>query len=148
MRIRTKLSLKYPPVRLTHKQRLAVAGGFGQYFRERGLRAWACAIVPDHIHLVLESGSYDPKRLVVQLKGGATRALKQQGIHPLKQYADEHGTVPKCFAKGQWVVYLDPDDVGPAIRYVNNNPVKEGLPSQVWPFIAETMTSRSAPPRG
>jgi hypothetical protein len=35
-------------------------------------------------------------------------------------------------------VFLDhPDDIRRTIRYVEQNPIKDGLPAQVWPFVKE-----------
>jgi hypothetical protein len=34
-----------------------------------------------------------------------------------------------------WKVFLDEPDVSRAIRYVENNPLKEGLRPQAWSFV-------------
>ena len=40
------------------------------------------------------------------------------------------------WTKGGWQVFLDsPRDVWGRIRYVEGNPLKEGLPRQSWPFV-------------
>jgi hypothetical protein len=45
---------------------------------------------------------------------------------------DEH----PVWTKGGWKVFLDaPEEVWPRIRYVEGNPMKEGLPKQSWPFV-------------
>ncbi len=72
------------------------------------------------------------EQLVIQLKGAATETLKMRGIHPFQAVESK---TPKCFARGEWKVYLDREDVPRAIRYVENNPSKEGRPTQSWPFI-------------
>ena len=42
----------------------------------------------------------------------------------------------KCFARGEWKAFLDtPEDILRAIAYVENNPIKEGLKPQKWPFV-------------
>ena len=42
--------------------------------------------------------------------------------------------VPKCWGRGEWKVFLDPEDVTRAIQYVEDNPVKEGKKRQKWSF--------------
>jgi len=35
-----------------------------------------------------------------------------------------------------WKVFLDaPEDIAEAVKYVEDNPVKEGKPKQTWPFV-------------
>jgi REP-associated tyrosine transposase len=88
--------------------------------------------MPDHVHLVLERHRMDVERLVIQLKGAATRRLAVEGLHP---FTREDGNA-KCFARGQWKVFLDSDeDVLRAIRYVEQNPEKERLTAQRWEFV-------------
>jgi hypothetical protein len=44
--------------------------------------------------------------------------------------------VPEAWAEGLWKVFLfTPQDVQRAIRYVENNPPREGLPRQDWEFV-------------
>ncbi|MHB1157303.1 MAG: hypothetical protein ACYC26_10755 [Phycisphaerales bacterium] len=43
---------------------------------------------------------------------------------------------PSPWARKGWQVFLDsPEDIERAIRYVRNNPLKEGLREQCWPFV-------------
>src|SRR3954466_10705002 len=48
-----KQALKHPAVRFTEDQVRSVARGFAGYVERSGLKIWACAIMPDHVHLVL-----------------------------------------------------------------------------------------------
>jgi hypothetical protein len=75
------------------------------------------------------------EQVVIQLKGAATEQLLAEGLHPFGDQRDQKGRVPKCFARGEWKVFLDPEDVPRAIEYVEDNPLKEGKPRQRWPFI-------------
>ena len=131
-----KRALKYPPVNFTGLQARAVARGFAGYFNRTKLPVCACAILPDHVHLVTGKPGMKVEQLVIQLKGDATRALQREGIHPLSSYEGQGGPVPKCWARGQWKVFLDPDDLPRAIQYVQNNPLKERKKKQVWSFMS------------
>jgi len=75
------------------------------------------------------------ERLVIQLKSGATRELDREGIHPMSQSRGRDGRLPKCWVRGEWKVYLDPEDVPRAINYVEDNPLKEGKKKQEWNFV-------------
>jgi hypothetical protein len=76
------------------------------------------------------------EQLVVQLKGEATQQLKSEDIHPLAPWKTDGDRVPKCWVRGQWKVFLDPEDVPRAIGYVENNPLKEGKRKQAWSFVS------------
>ncbi len=127
-RIAAKSALKRPPVKFTGIQARAVARGFVSYAEKSGLEIWACAILPDHVHLVVGRFRLPVEQLVIQLKGAATEQLVTEEIHP---FAGKH----KCFARGEWKVFLDPPDIWRAIRYVEQNPIKEGLRPQKWRFV-------------
>jgi hypothetical protein len=46
--------------------------------------------------------------------------------------------IAKCFARGEWSGFLEnEEEVRRAIRYVEENPVKEGLRRQRWGFVTE-----------
>ena len=132
VRLAAKQALKRRAVQFTGVHARAVGAGFADYARRSGVAIWACAVLPDHVHLVLGRHRLKVEQLVIQLKSAATRRLLAEGLHPFQQ-ADRSA---KCFARGQWKVYLDEDqDIRRAIRYVERNPLKEGKPVQRWGFI-------------
>src|SRR5205814_4571270 len=110
--------------------------GFADYGGKSGLRVWACSILPEHVRLVVGRSRLTIEQVVIQLKGDATGRLVGEGVHPFGHLAAPGGRPPKCWGRGEWKVYLDdPADVRRAIRYVENNPMKEGKPPQRWPFV-------------
>jgi REP element-mobilizing transposase RayT len=136
LRLAAKQALKRPPAEFTGVQALAVSRGFARYAERSGLAILACAILPDHVHLVVGRHRIKVKPLVIQLKGKATQELIDEGVHPFGHLPLENGRPPKCFARGAWKVYLDTvDEVYQAIQYVDDNPLKEGKPRQRWSFI-------------
>jgi REP element-mobilizing transposase RayT len=96
--------------------------------------------MPDHIHLVVGKFRMTMEQLSIRLKGAATNQLVEEGIHPFQHLLPEIGPPPKCFAVGEWKGYLGPDNVDRTIRYVENNPIKEGLPRQNWSFVSSPST--------
>ena len=68
------------------------------------------------------------RRIVGHLKGRATQELFREKLWP-----DSRRPV---WAKNDWHVFLfTPDDVIRAIRYVEDNPLREGKRRQHWPFV-------------
>jgi len=136
MRLAAKQALKYPEVVLTGLQAKAVGEGFAIAVRRSRLNILACSILPQHVHVVVANTRLGPEQIWVQLKGEATKVLNQEGLHPLQQYSRDDGRTPHAWARRGWCVYLDRDeDVWRAIRYVENNPIRDGKPRQHWDFV-------------
>jgi REP element-mobilizing transposase RayT len=137
-RLATKAALQLPPVKFTGIQARAIGRGFANYVQTSKLEILACSILPNHVHLVTRRHRLDVEQLVLRLKSAATLQLVQEGIHPFQEWKPADAAPPKCFAKGQWKVFLDSqDDIERSIRYVENNPIKDGLPPQRWPFATK-----------
>ncbi len=134
-RLAAKADLKYPAVELNDTQISTVGDGFGEYFERSKCPVWACAIMPDHVHLAVGKPHVEIEQLVILLKSAATKKLKAENVHPFGDLKGEQGRTPKCFARGEWKVFLDPPDVPRAVVYVEDNPRKEGRPAQSWPFV-------------
>ncbi len=136
-RLATKAELLRPPVRFTGVQARAVGEGFARYVNQSDLKVWACAIVPDHVHLVVGRLKMRVEQLSIQLKKAATLKLVEEVVHPFQHLKPADGPPPKCFAVGEWKGSLDPPDVRRCVRYVELNPEKAGLPPQTWSFVTE-----------
>lgn len=135
-RLAAKGALKYPEVRFTGVQARAIGRAFAAQAARSDLVIWACAILPNHTHLVVARHPMGHEQIANLLKGATTRQFLAEGIHPLAQWRSADGRTPKAWAQGQWAVFLDsPDDVVRAVRYVEGNPAKEGLPAQHWRFV-------------
>jgi len=136
LRLAAKTALERSAVQFNDAQRQAVGDGIGKYVAEAKLSIWACAVLRDHVHLVIAATSMDIPQRVIQLKGSATETLVARGIHPFQSDVANGKRPPKCFARGEWIVFLDTlVDVERAIDYAERNPEKEGLPRQHWDFV-------------
>jgi REP-associated tyrosine transposase len=136
LREQAKEVLKYPPVALTGVQARAVGRGFATGVRKSGFAIWACSLLPEHVHLVIARHTYKVEQIVNLLKGEATKQMKTESVHPLMKYADSGGSMPTPWARGAWKVYLETEvAIEDAIRYVEENPVKEEKPRQQWSFV-------------
>src|SRR5262245_41552915 len=58
-RIAAKQALKYPAVSFSGRQARAVGRGFARRVENSELTVWACAILPEHIHMVIARHSYE-----------------------------------------------------------------------------------------
>jgi hypothetical protein len=88
------------------------------------------------VHLVVARHHYKVEQIVTCLKGEATRKLIEEDLHPFSTHKAANGRVPRCWARGEWKVFLDSaEPIQRAIRYVEENPLKENKPRQRWPFV-------------
>ena len=136
LRDAAKRALKYPTVRFDGQQALAVSRGFAAAIAEHGYRMFACSILPDHVHVVVARSDRPIERVVTHLKVKATQQLNAEGRHPLGLFTDRRGISPTPWAAKCWKCFLNnDDDIARAIRYVENNPTKEGKRRQHWSFV-------------
>lgn len=144
LRAAAKRALIYPPVIFTGLQALAIAKGFADVIGRTQCLLYATAIMPDHTHLVVGRHDYPIQQLANLLKGGATARLRKEGLDPLQPFSggplgrasDAKRTLPSPWAHRYWKVWLDSrDEVNRAIRYVEDNPGKDGLKPQTWSFV-------------
>jgi len=134
LRLAAKEALQYPPVVFTGIQARAVSRGFSRFTRETQIPIYACAIMPDHVHLVLGNHERSIKSLVGHLKSFATKQLNEEGINPMLAVSPAKPRTP--WARGCWKVFLDNEEaVRRAIHYVEQNPVKDGMRPQKWSFV-------------
>jgi len=137
VRLAAKKALKYAPIRFDGRQARAIGRGFAKFAGKSGLAVWACSILPEHTHLVIGRFRYPVEKVVNLLKGEATRQMIREGIHPMRIKSTRSGRIPKVWARGHWKVFLNSaEDVRRAIRYVDQNPTREGLPPQHWSFVS------------
>jgi REP element-mobilizing transposase RayT len=135
-RMSAEADLKYPKLKLTGLQARAIGQGFSHRASYYGFECLACAIVPDHIQLVILCHSISIEQIANLLKGSATRELRNQEIHPFKEHPTRTHRFPKAFARGQWSVRLENEtEIPNAVEYVEALPEREGLPKQQWKFV-------------
>lgn len=119
--------LKDELLELSEPDARAVAEAFDEVIVTHRYTCYACAIMPDQVHLVIRKHKHDAETMIVnfqeesrsRLRAGGTRAAN----HPV-------------WGGPGWKVFLDhPDQVRRTIRYVELNPVKQRLPRQAWSFV-------------
>lgn len=136
LRLAAKQTLHYPPVTFNAEQTPVIAHGMAHAAQEGNYIIHACAILPAHVHLVLARHERPIGQISAHIKGRATQALQNAGLHPLAGYQDGQGKCPSPWAQKGWKVFLDSGfDLVRAIKYVEQNPPKEGKPMQRWAFV-------------
>jgi REP element-mobilizing transposase RayT len=128
LREAAKSALKFPPVHFSGRQALAVAQGFDLARQEGEYAIHACAILPEHVHLVIGRHARRIGQIIGHLKARGTQRLQTEGLWP--------EDARPVWARNGWKVFLDkPAIVAEAIRYVEGNPAREGKPQQRWSFL-------------
>lgn len=136
LRMRAKEALSFPEVKFTGLQAKLVGDGFGTAIHESGYRVFACSILPQHVHMVIGRHDRTVERIVGHLKSRATQQLKAAAQHPLASFELDNGLNPSPWAAKCWKVFQSTiRDIRRAIRYVEENPLRERKPRQNWPFV-------------
>ena len=121
-----------------HRQIEAVGLGFEKIIPKIKLRVFACAILPDHVHLVIDRHPDPVEEIIGYLKRAATRELNRMGLNPLADYRNESGEVPSIWVRGGWNRYLNTaDEIAGAVEYANRNLVQARMLPQDWPFVSK-----------
>ena len=118
LRVAQKRGLQYPSVRLSKAQIEAVKLGFQIATEEGGYRVHACAVLPEHTHIVIEwETNRSVGRVVGHLKARATRSLLSEGLWMERKRS--------IWAEGYWKVFLNTqDDIRRSVEYVTRNVLK------------------------
>ena len=124
--------LKYDVMVLDGRAALDAAKAIGKVVRSADYVVRAFAIMRDHVHVVVMGHAHRYERIVAAMKAVSARAVRElRGMNQGRRKRDP------VWSKGYWVRYIN-DDGGlrNAIRYVERNPVKAGLPKQQWSFVS------------
>jgi REP element-mobilizing transposase RayT len=119
--------LKSPLLTLEAAEVLAVADAFAVAFCSHRYACYACAIMPDHIHILIRKHRDLAEDMILNLQDASRTHVRELGIRKF-----DH---PVWGGPG-WKVFLDSvEDIERTIRYIELNPVKARLPEQQWEFV-------------
>jgi REP element-mobilizing transposase RayT len=111
-------------------KRQVVAEAFREVVRRERYTVYACAILSNHAHLVIRRHRDDALTMLTKLADASRLRLRS----PRKTTMNPDHPI---WSQRPYKVFLyAPEDVRGRIDYVNQNPLKEGLPPQEWDFVA------------
>ena len=120
-------ALKYPLLRFATSDFSVIADGIVEALRQHIYTCYACAIMPDHVHVILRKHKHQAEEMLENLQESTRLRFRTLGLR-----AGDH---PVWGGPG-WKVFLDtPTDIRRTIRYIDENPPQWRLPRQQWPFV-------------
>lgn len=122
------LRLKHPVLSFSDEQTRVIADAFAETMRRERYTCYACAIMPDHVHLLIRKHRDRAEAMIETLQRGSRLRLGGDGL-----VAEDH----PVWTNGGWKVFLDtPTDIERTVRYIETNPVKAGRAAQRFAFAA------------
>jgi REP element-mobilizing transposase RayT len=124
---RARDSLKHPLLTFEDKDIALIAHAFGRVLGERRYTCYACAIMPDHVHVLIRKHRDHAETMIERLQTASRDELIERGRRT--------STHPVWGGPG-WKVFLyTQQDVARIIGYVCDNPRKAGRAPQPRPFV-------------
>ena len=100
---------------------------FAKVVRQKAYTCYACAIMPDHIHMLIRKHRDQAEQMIANFQDASRATFIARGIR-----AVEH---PVWGGPG-WKVYLETrDDIRRVVKYIEDNPAKARRPKQAWDFV-------------
>ena len=97
--------------------------------QDQSYTCYACAIMPDHVHIIIRKHKHPGEAMIDNLQ------IRSKELHLVEQRRDVGHPV---WGGPGWKVFLySVDDIRRVIRYVEENPIKIGLPLQRWDFVKQ-----------
>jgi len=101
---------------------------FGKEIATRGYTCYACAIMPDHVHMLIRRHRDKAEAMIEHFQDASRAALyavgKREAPHPV------------WTAGPGWKVFLETrQDFERDIEYIRQNPLKINWPEQRWEFV-------------
>jgi REP element-mobilizing transposase RayT len=124
---RAREVLRHPLLTFTDEEIALLGDCFAQTIAKRKYTCYACAIMPDHVHLLIRCHRDKAEAMLEHFQQASREALivaeRRSPTHPV-------------WGGPGWKVFLStPDDMRRVVRYIRQNPVKIGWPEQEWCFV-------------
>src|SRR5437763_15609411 len=122
-------ALKYELLPFSPEAVAVIADAFAAVIAEQNYTCYACAIMPDHVHVLIRRHRDKAEQMIANLQVRSKERLIEAGARD-----SQH---PVWGGPG-WKGFLNTQrDIERVIRYIRNNPVEIGLPEQSWRFVKE-----------
>ena len=121
--------LKHPLLTFSDEEISLLGDTFGQVIRTNGLTCYECAIMPEHVHMLMRRHRDKAELMIENLQEASRAQLIRAG-----RRAPTH---PVWGGPG-WKVFLNTRrDFERVVRYIRDNPVKAGRAQKHWDFVTE-----------
>jgi REP element-mobilizing transposase RayT len=121
--------LKYPLVKFSPDEVAVIGASFARVIRQRGYTCYGCAIMPEHIHMLIRKHRDQAQTMIEAFQEASRAAVLAK---PQSARGENH---PVWGGPG-WKVYLETtEDMWRTEAYIQRNPQEAGLPEQGWPFV-------------
>ena len=121
--------LAHHPLWFDAPQRATIAQAIAEAVAQQTLTCWACAVLEDHLHLLVRIHRLDGDQLLALFKGCTREALVTQNLVPPDR---------PVFSDAKCDVYKrSPAEIESCINYIWDNFAKHGLSPQRYPFVKD-----------
>ena len=122
--------LQHPLLQFDAAARDQIAAAFEEVIAGERYTCYACAIMPDHVHVLIRKHKHLAEAMMEKLKDASRTRLIETGHR-----AADH---PTWTSGTGWKVFLEtPEDIRRTIRYIERNPIPLGLPVQRRTFVSQ-----------
>lgn len=121
--------LKHPLLAFSQEDLPILAEAFRKVILDRQYVCYACALMPDHVHMLIRRHRDYAEQMIELFQSGSRQAVIEAKIRSV--------THPVWGGPG-WKVFLNSrEDFTRTIEYIRQNPIKIGWPEQKWDFVQE-----------
>jgi REP element-mobilizing transposase RayT len=119
--------LSYPQLKFDETDIRQIGVAFAEIVSERKYTCYACAIMPDHVHILIRKHRDLGEDMIEHLQDRSRDRFCEAGVcdpsHPV-------------WTDGGWKRYLlTPDALRGVIQYIERNPLEIGWARQQWDFV-------------
>lgn len=123
--------LNFPVIWMDAATRSEAAAAVAEVIADRGYTCYACAVCSNHLHLLFRTHRDRARQMWEYLAQAIRRRLRHRFSETIQP---GH---PVISARPYHLLLFSPAQVRRTVRYIDQNPRKEGLPRQRWPFVTE-----------
>jgi REP element-mobilizing transposase RayT len=119
--------LAHPVLAFAEEEIAVLAESFRQTIGQRRYTCYACALMPEHVHLLIRCHRDKAEQMLAQFQDSSRDALIAAGRG--------RGNHPVWGGRGWKAFQFTRNDMERTVRYIENNPAERRLPPQYWDFV-------------
>jgi REP element-mobilizing transposase RayT len=120
-------TLKHELLTFDAEDTAVLASSFEDVIRECGYTCYSCAMMPDHVHLLIRKHRDPAETMIANLQGRSRSKILE---------ANHRASNHPVWGGPGWKVFLNSRaDIERVDHYIRMNPIKAGMPAQEWAFV-------------